>query len=201
MNRMNPLKLEAYKAAHGGKLTFSTIAPKKSGESLCGKTVSITAHYAKSGGIAAMEATAPKQKRYHARHAKPRKRRKFIAPRKKRTTTPILSTPYPGALDPRSHLTADDRLKLYGADKEAMRERIFERADGRCEEVRLVPFIGRYVKTPVLSRCPNPATEWSHNRHGSNKCDCLKCGIASCTDCHRRKHSTGKETPCPSPKS
>jgi hypothetical protein len=125
-------------------------------------------------------------------------KKRFIAPRKKRTTTPILSTPYPGALDPRSYVLGH-RVKLYGADKEAMRERIFKRAGDRCEE----KVIGRRFADggKWMVRCPNPATQWSHNRHGSNKCDCLKCGIASCTDCHRRKHNTGKETPCPSPKS
>lgn len=179
----------------GGKLPFSTISKVGS------KCISTGVRSVKSFGCAKEIARGRKSLTTSAPTAK-KKRSKRIAPRKKRTTTPICSTPYPGALDPRSHYTVGLRLKLYGADKSAQREKIFERAGGMCEEIIYCKLSEcQPAKKYHNWHCPNPATEWSHNRHGSNKCDCLKCGIASCTQCHRRKHSSGKETPCPSPKS
>src|SRR4029077_8526325 len=43
-------------------------------------------------------------------------------------------------------------------------------------------------------RCNAPITwetmEWSHNAHGARKSDSLEDGIASCKDCHRRRHAS-----------
>lgn len=85
------------------------------------------------------------------------------------------------------------RVVLHGEARSKRRAEIFERAGGRCEEVTSISFI------PVLitKRCPNRATEWSHTRHGANKCDCLdpRCSIASCAECHKRRHAGGKPVP------
>lgn len=187
----------------GGKLPFSTIAPKK--EKPCTSTSVHSANVHGNAERRKIQSVSFRQSSSVSRAGKKQSRtnKRFIAPRKKRTSTPILSTPYPGALDPRSHYTADRRLKLYGKDKEAMREKIFLRAGGRCEErVRLGYGVENMpAKKVPFVKCTRHATEWSHNRHGSNKCDCLKCGKASCAQCHHRKHNSGKETPCPSPKS
>lgn len=107
-------------------------------------------------------------------------------------TTPIRSKPFEGALDKRSHWTASGNLKLFGKDKSAMRERIFERAGGRCEDqVKLEYGVeGMPQHTVPFVRCTRAATEWSHLRHGPNKTDELTGGIASCSECHRRRHGS-----------
>lgn len=106
------------------------------------------------------------------------------------------------------------RERLHGAARSARRAEIFERAGGRCEEQVIVSWVttgytihGDYGSTPVYEhipireRCPNRATEWSHKRHGSNKCDCYSptakdaCSIASCSDCHRKRHAGGAGKP------
>ena len=93
------------------------------------------------------------------------------------------------------------RVRLHGKAREARRAEIFARAGNYCEEIIRCPLpeCNEGGKAWHVYRCPNPATEWSHARHGSNKCDCLdpRCSIASCTDCHKRRHAGGNGKPCP----
>lgn len=125
--------------------------------------------------------------------------RKPIPSRKKRSTTPIRSKPFEGRLDKRSHWTASGNLKLFGKDKSAMRERIFERAYGWCQERTpevVMNICGIDVHT--TDKCHNRATEWSHkpcihikvgSGHGQGfKCDSDLCGAAECERCHRNSH-------------
>ena len=87
------------------------------------------------------------------------------------------------------------RIRLYGAAREKRRAEIFERAGGRCEEQVWNVQGMQGVYQWGFYRCRNYATEWSHKRHGANKCDCMDCGIASCRECHARRHNNPK--PCP----
>ncbi len=94
------------------------------------------------------------------------------------------------------------RVRLHGKAREQRRAEVFERAGGRCEEKypAMVPSIGGDLNGEwMIVRCPNRATEWSHIRHGSNKCDCFSpdCNIASCHECHRKRHAGGNGKPCP----
>lgn len=88
------------------------------------------------------------------------------------------------------HITGHKRirLKMFSKAWYERRAEIFERAKGRCEE--MIGW-GDGKRIAVYLRCPNRATEWSHARHGANKCDCLNpaCSIASCAACHRRRHN------------
>jgi len=82
------------------------------------------------------------------------------------------------------------RIRLYGAARAKRREEIFARAGGKCED--LVPYRRFWFNGEIeYGRCNNRATEWSHARHAANKCDCLdpKCSIASCKDCHDKRHN------------
>jgi len=101
-----------------------------------------------------------------------------------------------------AHITGHKRVRLYGAERDKRRAEVFQRAGGRCEEMR-TSYVTHYEATPPYSifepvRCPNRATEWSHMRHGANKCDCLdpRCNIASCSTCHAKRHNSGGK-PCP----
>ena len=90
------------------------------------------------------------------------------------------------------------RERLSGEARTARRREIFERANGRCEEVISWSTetqasygngtYGHVIAHHFKTRCQNKATEWSHFRHGANKCDHLNCGIASCKACHDRRH-------------
>lgn len=90
------------------------------------------------------------------------------------------------------------REKLYGKAKEARRREIFERSGGRCEESQVLCEFPTWsiengvVMRNVVLRCNRPITwesmEWSHNRHGANKDDSMSGGIASCRECHDRRH-------------
>lgn len=81
------------------------------------------------------------------------------------------------------------REKLYGKAKEARRREIFERSGGFCEQGWQKP----NGLVMVAWRCNRPITwesmEWSHDRHGANKDDSLEGGIASCKECHQRRHN------------
>jgi hypothetical protein len=100
-------------------------------------------------------------------------------------------TPFPGRLDARSYITKMGRVRLFGADKTALRKQLFRRSDGMCEEMLDVSFCNTILVGAM--RCGLPITwedfEWSHNRHGANKTDTLAGGIASCKACHRAKHA------------
>ena len=87
------------------------------------------------------------------------------------------------------------RLKMFSAAWHKRRAEIFERAGGRCEEeIRRFVYATSGDNYYQRYRCANRATEWSHKRHGANKCDCMDCGIASCRECHARRHNP---KPCP----
>jgi hypothetical protein len=97
------------------------------------------------------------------------------------------------------HITGHKRVRLRGVARDKRRVEVFERAGGRCEErISWKGWIHGAGEVLVSDRCPNRATEWSHMRHGSNKCDCLspKCNIASCHECHVKRHNAGGK-PCP----
>ena len=101
------------------------------------------------------------------------------------------------------------RERLYGAERSARRAEIFERAGGRCEDVTGEMIaehkgVGLYFRcgAPINLGTYDPATnprgmEWSHKRHGANKCDCYSptaqdaCSIASCHTCHVKRHNCG----------
>lgn len=86
------------------------------------------------------------------------------------------------------------RVRLYGKERAKRREEIFERAGGRCEETYALHFSGfEDISLVPYVRCNAMATEWSHLRHGANKCDCLdpRCNWASCSDCHTKRHNCG----------
>jgi hypothetical protein len=89
------------------------------------------------------------------------------------------------------------RVRLHGKAREARRAEVFERAGGRCEEI-IEATLAAFPWCPVTVRCPNRATEWSHKKHAANKCDCLSpdCNIASCHECHVKRHNAGGK-PCP----
>jgi hypothetical protein len=86
------------------------------------------------------------------------------------------------------------RVRLHGAARDKRRAEVFERAGGRCEErttyFSWIPGVGEAL---ISDRCPRPATEWSHKKHAANKCDCFSsdCNIASCHECHVRRHNCG----------
>lgn len=93
-----------------------------------------------------------------------------------------------------AHITGHRRIRLYGKAREQRRAEIFARAEGRCEErIEIGHFEGEDGNPflPVFKRCPNSPTEWSHKKHGARKCDCMECGIASCTECHKKRHNAG----------
>lgn len=108
--------------------------------------------------------------------------------------------PIPRRSKRKSRIYPDGREELRGADKSNRHDEIFERAGGRCEEIkkyRLQPFC-MSPSFKVERRCNAPATEWSHkpcihikvgNGHGRGfKCDAMSCGIASCRECHKKAH-------------
>jgi len=114
-------------------------------------------------------------------------------PRKRKTPRAVHS-------ERTEHVTGHKRVRLYGKAREQRRAEIFARAGGRCEEIIEIRFTGvlGYPSSNFM-RCPNRATEWSHIKHGPRKCDCLSpnCNIASCHECHVKRHAGGNGKPCP----
>jgi hypothetical protein len=99
-----------------------------------------------------------------------------------------------------AHITGHKRVRLTRkADIDKRRAEVFERAGGRCEEI-LPAIVAPFSRKTLMAarRCPNRATEWSHKKHAANKCDCLSpdCNIASCHECHIKRHNAGGK-PCP----
>lgn len=87
----------------------------------------------------------------------------------------------------------DGRIRL--ADKGELREKVFERSGGKCEEV--IPdsdIIAKRLWFPEQWRCNAPITlqsmELSHKRHGCHRDDTAASTIASCKECHRVKHAS-----------
>lgn len=182
---MSARKLARFRSENAGAYPRSSITPKKEVSQWPRNTYVQNA--AESASAHSRSVLSEKSKCVlSAEPAKIQRRiRKPIPSRKKRSTTPIRSTPWPNALDSRSYVL-NGRVQLFGADKEAMRERIFRRANGRCEE----KVVGRKFADggKWMVRCSNFPTEWSHDRHGANQSDAFDAVIASCGPCHRRRH-------------
>jgi hypothetical protein len=148
--------------------------------------------------------TRPKPRTRFAMKAKPRKTR--VKP--KRET--------PRTIHPERSGSGHKRERLHGKAREQRRAEIFARSGGRCEELTGDPIVvvqtqagpigiyfscNRRINSGTYDPSYNPhGMEWSHNRHAANKCDCMACGIASCHDCHVKRHAGGNGKPCPSKK-
>lgn len=78
-------------------------------------------------------------------------------------------------------------------EKAKRRAEIFARAGGRCQELVPVRDYEGYVL--YWKRCYRRATDWSHKKHASKKCDCMDCGTDSCHECHMKRHAGGKPVP------
>jgi hypothetical protein len=91
------------------------------------------------------------------------------------------------------------RERLHGKAKTFRRMELFERSRGRCEDEwpedcpeYMYIRCSRRINSGTYDPSYNPhGMEWSHNRHAANKCDCMACGIASCHDCHVKRHNAG----------
>lgn len=187
--KMSARKLARFRSENAGAYPRSSITPKKEVSQWPRNTYVQNA--AESASAHSRSVLSEKSKCVlSAEPAKIQRRiRKPIPSRKKRSTTPIRSTPWPNALDSRSYVL-NGRVQLFGADKQTMRARIFARAGGRCEEMVFRPYAVRGDSVRFTDmRCPNVAAEWSHDRHGANQSDAFDAGIASCSGCHRRRHS------------
>lgn len=197
--KMSARKLARFRSENAGAYPRSSITPKKEVSQWPRNTYVQNA--VESASVRSRSVLSEKTKcALSAEPAKIQRRiSKPIPSRKKRSTTPIRSTPFEGRLDKLSHWTASGNLKLYGDDKIAMRARIFERAGGRCEEMVFRPYAVRGDSVRFTDmRCPNAATEWSHrpcvhikvgSGHGQGfKCDSDLCGAAECERCHRNSH-------------
>lgn len=101
-----------------------------------------------------------------------------------------------------AHITGHKRVRLHGAARDKRRAEVFERAGGRCEELKALTYSRVDGLPEIVVRCSNRATQWSHKRHAANKCDCYSptaqgaCSIASCDECHKKRHNAGGK-PCP----
>jgi hypothetical protein len=94
--------------------------------------------------------------------------------------------------------------RVFLADKGELREQVFERSGGQCEEIREKHVYGSapYEDAPLSylkrseGRCNALITlatmELSHVRHGCHRDDSMAGTIASCKPCHRAKHSSQK---------
>lgn len=77
----------------------------------------------------------------------------------------------------------DGRIRL--ADKGDLRERVFERSGGFCEEIVNGVRSGRCWRAITIQ-----SMELSHKRHGCHRDDTAASTIASCKECHRVKHAS-----------
>ena len=94
----------------------------------------------------------------------------------------------------------DGRVRL--ADKSDLRLKAFERSGGHCEEIVRCPLPEcneRGIAWHTF-RCFKPITlesmHLSHRKHGPRRDDTLKSVIASCEECHVKRHNAGGK-PCP----
>ncbi len=104
--------------------------------------------------------------------------------------------------DPRSHVTKDGRVRLYGEDMTDLRRTVFAESGERCWNMKLLdPELCRMLKLPfdTRKRCYLPiAWDTFHLMHGAhghgfrndvprteqNPDGC----IAGCAECHQREH-------------
>ena len=85
--------------------------------------------------------------------------------------------------------------RTYLQNKTELRQRVFERSGGRCEDIHdLINMDANHVYAKM--RCNAPITwesmELSHLRHGIHRDDSERGTIASCKDCHRKRHASAK---------
>ena len=126
--------------------------------------------------------------------------RLFTAGSKKRKTSrpsatgkkPIARTPFPNRLDPRSYITKGGRVRLYGADYQALKLAAYERskrgrAYGVCECGCLRPAYWHHDLAPSLAA----RGELSHKKHGSRKSDELSEVLWMRHECHEKSHNAG----------
>ena len=86
--------------------------------------------------------------------------------------------------DPRSKvLWRTGRVKLRGQDKTDLRRAIYNRAGGRCEEIRNGKRCNRFAAWDGLKH-----GELSHRKHGANRDDTEEGVIWSCKECHAERH-------------
>jgi hypothetical protein len=99
-----------------------------------------------------------------------------------------------------AHIAGHKRVRLTRkSDIDKRRAEVFERAGGRCEEWIVIgpDYVEGFGACNKMKRCPNRATQWSHAKHAARKCDCYSptaagaCSIASCEDCHTKRHNCG----------
>jgi hypothetical protein len=91
------------------------------------------------------------------------------------------------------------RVRLIGIAKTLRRLELFQRSRGRCEDEWpedcpefMYIRCNRRINSDTYDPAYNPrGMQWSHNRHAANKCDCMACGIASCAECHAKRHNAG----------
>jgi len=92
----------------------------------------------------------------------------------------------------------DGRVRL--ANKSGLRLQAYERAGGRCEELKTVELSGPHYNGVVVAeiRC-NRTAPWSgpltvrghlaHKKHGPRRDDTLKEVLWKCAECHMKEHS------------
>jgi hypothetical protein len=86
--------------------------------------------------------------------------------------------------DPRSRvLWRTGRVILKGQDKTELRHCVYERAAGRCEEVRNGKRCNRFAPWDGLKH-----GELSHKKHGAHRDDTDAGTLWSCRECHSRRH-------------
>jgi len=86
--------------------------------------------------------------------------------------------------DPRSRiLWRTGRVQLRGQDKTDLRRDVYNRAGGRCEEIRNGKRCNRFAGWDGLKH-----GELSHRAHGAKRNDTTDDVLWSCRECHRKRH-------------
>lgn len=89
------------------------------------------------------------------------------------------------------------RVILRGKDKEELRREVFRRSGGFCEEIVRcqLPECNEGGKAWHTYRCGQliswETMELSHLKHGPRRSDTPEDTIASCKECHARRHNAG----------
>ena len=87
--------------------------------------------------------------------------------------------------------------RTYLQNKTELRQRVFERSGGRCEDmIENMLTVEGFGNVPQYLTCNAPITwesmELSHLRHGIHRDDSERGTIASCKECHRKRHASAK---------
>jgi hypothetical protein len=86
--------------------------------------------------------------------------------------------------DPRSKVQwRTGRVILKGQDKTELRRAVYNRAGGRCEEIRNGKRCNRFAAWGGVKH-----GELSHRKHGANRDDTTDGVIWSCRTCHSARH-------------